>query len=77
MNLNGRRDADGAVEYIQSKGAAYTKGTLAVYRSIGRGPKFWRVGGRVYYLEADLDDWLASITRKCQRASEYRGLEAA
>jgi len=77
MNLNGRLDADEAVEYIHSKGAAYSKGTLARYRSIGRGPKFWRVGARVYYQEADIDAWLVSISQRCQRSSEYRGQEAA
>ena len=36
--------------------------TLAHWRSEGRGPAFIKVGWRVAYRGADLNDWLASRT---------------
>lgn len=35
------------------------KQTLARWRTEGHGPPFLRVGGRIAYLVADLDRWLA------------------
>ena len=33
--------------------------TLAWWRHVGRGPKWFRVGRRVLYKRADLDQWIA------------------
>ena len=33
--------------------------TLARWRSLGLGPSYIRVGGKVRYLRRDLDEWLA------------------
>ena len=35
--------------------------TLAIYRCRGVGPKFRKVGGRVFYHRDDLDEWLTSF----------------
>jgi DNA-binding transcriptional MerR regulator len=37
--------------------------TLENWRSLGGGPAFYRVGGRVMYDDADVDAWLASRRR--------------
>lgn len=37
--------------------------TLEKWRWAGTGPRFIRVGGRVYYRLSDLEDWLRSQTR--------------
>lgn len=36
----------------------FTVATLATWRSRGRGPKFIRLMGRIYYPKNDLQDWL-------------------
>lgn len=33
--------------------------TLANWRSRGEGPPYLKIGGRIYYPESDLDEWLA------------------
>lgn len=38
--------------------------TLANWRSAGKGPAFFKVGGRVMYDDADLDKWLAACRRE-------------
>ena len=35
-------------------------GTLANYRYTGTGPRFHRIGRRIYYLGADLNTWMAA-----------------
>lgn len=43
--------------------SAYTRtptGTLANWRSEGRGPRYARIGKRVFYRKVDLDRWLDS-----------------
>ncbi|MDA0334273.1 MAG: helix-turn-helix domain-containing protein [bacterium] len=37
-------------------------GTLRNWRSMSRGPRFARVGRRIVYRVADLDDWLTEHT---------------
>ena len=39
------------------------KATLETWRWRGQGPKFLKVGGRVRYRLADVDEWLASRQR--------------
>lgn len=33
--------------------------TLRIWRSRGKGPDFYRIGGRVYYDMADIQRWLS------------------
>jgi len=77
MDLERGLNTKAAANYLARRGAPYSPGTLAVYRCTGRGPKFWRVGSRVFYLDADLDAWLAQMARHCERTSDYRRHEAA
>ncbi|AHK80055.1 hypothetical protein M911_13840 [Ectothiorhodospira haloalkaliphila] len=49
-----------AATYVRS-----TERTLACWRSLGRGPKFVKVGRFVRYRVTDLDDWLEEHTRQC------------
>jgi hypothetical protein len=35
--------------------------TLAMHACAGTGPKFVKIGGRVFYRKPDLDEWLASF----------------
>lgn len=36
----------------------FTHNTLATWRSRGRGPKYVKIMGRVYYPKADVQAWL-------------------
>lgn len=54
--LNLAQDAMTPAELAESTG--FTTGTLATWRSRGRGPKPTRVMGRVYYLKSDVQTWL-------------------
>ncbi|AKK03078.1 helix-turn-helix transcriptional regulator [Corynebacterium epidermidicanis] len=38
--------------------SGFPETTLATWRSRGRGPKFVRIMGRVYYRKTDVDAWL-------------------
>lgn len=49
-----------AAEYIGT-----TKSTLATWASLGRGPKFVKVGGKVVYLQKHLDEYLESRATNC------------
>lgn len=33
-------------------------GTLANWRTLGKGPKFTKIGGRIYYYKSEIDCWL-------------------
>lgn len=46
-------DEDGAAEYL-----SVSSGTLRVWRSQGRGPKYRKIGRIIRYEKADLDSWL-------------------
>ncbi len=46
--------------------------TMAGWRSLGTGPTFCKIGGRVYYRKSDLDDWIAS--RRVSSTAEARAL---
>ena len=54
QNLNPKE----AVKYLADHGAPFTHGTLEVWRSKKRGPRFKRIGGRVFYEKQDLDGFL-------------------
>lgn len=77
MKQHGHPNTKGAAKYLNDRGLTYTENTLAVYRGKGRGPKFLRIGGRIYYRISDLDAWLAAISHECQSTADYRGHEAA
>jgi predicted DNA-binding transcriptional regulator AlpA len=49
--------------------------TLYAWRHAGFGPKFYKFGRKVGYLEQDIHEWLAQ--RACQSTSEYPNLEMA
>ena len=49
-----------AASYVGS-----TERTLACWRSLGRGPRFVKMGRFVRYRIADLDAWLDEHTRQC------------
>ena len=36
----------------------FTVATLATWRSRGKGPKFVRIMGRIYYMRTDVQEWL-------------------
>lgn len=50
-----RMTTEQAAAYLQFK-----KCTLDIWRHLGKGPHYMKVGFRVYYRKVDLDSWLAS-----------------
>ena len=44
-----------AAKYLTDRGTKYTRGTLEVWRSQGRGPRYRKVGRNVFYAPGDLD----------------------
>ncbi len=59
---DGRLAASDAAGYVGSK-----EKTLANWRSQGKGPKFIRVGGRIFYFQNDLDSFIrakATVTEE-------------
>ncbi len=53
---DGRMDRPNAALYT-----GFAVKTLAMHASSGTGPKFQKIGGRVFYRRDDLDAWLASF----------------
>jgi hypothetical protein len=53
---DGRMDRQNAAAYT-----GFSVKTLAMHASAGIGPKFQKIGGRVFYRREDLDAWLASF----------------
>lgn len=49
-------------DFVSSRGAAahlgIAEGTLRKWRMRSFGPRFQRIGGKIRYLRADLDNWL-------------------
>lgn len=41
------------------------KATLASWATLGKGPKFVKVGAKVWYFQRHLDDWLESRATNC------------
>jgi predicted DNA-binding transcriptional regulator AlpA len=53
---DGRLDRPNAAKYT-----GFAVKTLAMHASSGTGPKFRKIGGRVFYRREDLDAWLNSF----------------
>jgi hypothetical protein len=53
---DGRLDRANAARYT-----GFAVKTLAMHATAGTGPKFQKIGGRVFYRRVDLDEWLASF----------------
>lgn len=70
MYPDGRLDRANAARYT-----GFSIKTLAMHASAGTGPKFQKIGGRVFYRRQDLDSWLASFTPVTSTA-EARALRA-
>ena len=56
MFPDGRMDRPNAARYT-----GFSVKTLAMHASTGTGPRFQKVGGRVFYRREDLDAWLNSF----------------
>lgn len=52
------KNTEAAAEYLGT-----AESTLANWRSAGRGPKYLKLGAKVYYRLADLDSWMQSRVR--------------
>lgn len=50
-----RLNVEGAAKHI-----GFSKSWLDKERASGRGPRYFRIGSRVFYRIADLDQWLES-----------------
>ncbi|WP_437187617.1 helix-turn-helix transcriptional regulator [Planctomicrobium sp. SH668] len=44
------------------------KSTLETWASIGRGPKFYKAGSKVWYLVRELDSWMDNRSTNCSSA---------
>jgi predicted DNA-binding transcriptional regulator AlpA len=53
---DGRYDRQNAALYT-----GFSVKTLAMHACAGTGPKFQKIGGRVFYRQEDLDEWLGSF----------------
>ncbi|RZZ84788.1 helix-turn-helix transcriptional regulator [Pseudoxanthomonas winnipegensis] len=53
VRMQDRMAAAAAASYL-----GLSKSTLDKMRSQGRGPRYFRLGGRVFYRKADLDDYI-------------------
>lgn len=49
-------------------------GTLYTWRTLGKGPKFFKVGHHVKYRQEDVDLWLAAQV-PCASTAESQGLK--
>lgn len=56
MFPDGRLDRQNAALYT-----GFAVKTLAMHATAGTGPKFQKIGGRVFYRREDLDAWLNSF----------------
>ncbi len=68
---DGRLDRPNAAKYT-----GFAVKTLAMHASGGTGPRFRKVGGRVFYLREDLDTWLNSFA-VVQSTAQARALSKA
>ena len=63
-----------AAEYCKAKSGVGSYSTLLTLACKGGGPRYEKVGGKVFYYRADLDEWLASRTRMVEpKASSTAG----
>ena len=53
---DGRLDRQNAALYT-----GFSVKTLAMHATSGTGPRFQKIGGRVFYRRDDLDSWLSSF----------------
>lgn len=49
-----------AADYLAKIGTPFKAGTLEVWRSQGRGPRFRKIASRVFYVPEDLDAFVLS-----------------
>ncbi|MFN3625068.1 MAG: helix-turn-helix transcriptional regulator [Hyphomicrobium sp.] len=70
-------DRHGAVAFLANANMPFSVGTLDKLRSTGGGPTFVKLGGRVRYRIADLNEWIASRTHVCRSTADHRGQSAA
>lgn len=61
-----------AAEYCKQKSGVGSYATLLTLACTGGGPRYEKVGGRVFYFRADLDEWLASRTRIVEPSTHSR-----
>ncbi len=54
-----RFDKHAAAEYL-SRAVPVSPRTLDAWRAANRGPRSHKIGGRVFWLRSDLDQWLAA-----------------
>lgn len=54
-------DTKNAVEYFKRLGVSFRPGTLAVWRCRGKGPKYIKVGKKVYYDEGHLLSFISGV----------------
>ena len=68
QNLNTKQ----AAIYLESKGTPFTFSTLEMWRSQGRGPKFKKVEGKVFYEKCDLDEFSRGDINECSQEAASR-----
>ena len=59
LEQRGYRCETDAADYVGSKPS-----TLRAWRVRGRGPRYYKIGGKVFYRESDLDAWIESQARE-------------
>ena len=70
MFPDGRLDRANAARYT-----GFSVKTLAMHATAGTGPRFQKIGGRVFYRRDDLDAWLGSF-RPVSSTAEARALKS-
>ncbi len=61
-----------AADYCKAKSGVGSYATLLTLNCKGGGPRYEKVGGKVFYYKTDLDDWLASHTRMIDPSAPSR-----
>jgi hypothetical protein len=61
-----------AADYCKAKSGVGSYSTLLTLACKGGGPRYEKVGGKVFYYKSDLDDWLASRTRMIDPSASSR-----
>jgi len=67
---DGRMDTNNAAAYV-----GVTPKSMAIMRSLGNGPAFFKLGKKCFYQREDLDAWIAS--RRATSTAEYRAKRLA
>lgn len=67
---DGRMDGQNAAAYI-----GLTVKSLAIMRSLGNGPAFFKLGKKCFYQREDLDAWIQS--RRAVSTADYRAKRQA